>query len=928
MPSRDYRGITDPEQLDPRLRSWRDRVRLPAVFMPDSIVLAMIRFLAFVASFAQLAHCPLLIAFGVDGVSYTASSLVELSTCGVIAADIWITSRTAYHDSEGYLITDTKRIRRRAWESYAPWTIVGCLPVTTLFQHIVPEWLLWYLQLHSLFHLHRWWRLAKDKGNALLVSHQFTLAFYFVLVLQLIHWFACGWWLLEKHVQHGHGEVTWASKYAYVNLYSEHFDRHPMERYVYVFIWCLTVVVVPGQGNEKSANTAEMILSNVYSWTGALLLAIYIATFFSHLTNTLSEKSRVEHEIRSMCRYLRKHGIDESAQRRVAAYYTQIWNVHQGRLRFVQLFDGLPNVTRAELLLKVYGDSLRKVPLFTPCSRPVIKCLASLTHEVFFAQGEVIVNKNDIGNEMYIIKSGHAQVISDDHTRVWADLRSGSFMGELSLFNQVLRTATVIAATACDVYVLRREELDFVLGLYPEEAIGIFARAEQRLKEVSTKNTSLRDNPELAKELQFDATSLVNLNQPAPQQPRSLMSLRSSSQLPSSSTMSMVTPSSAVMQAKIFVPRAAARYGSRRSAANSPSLRSRSSSNMPGSSASSTSTGTLGTNASESTGPKITAVAPAFASRARILSGSTTNASMQSGIAPPSASSSRRASIMRGVPALPGVPGRRMSIFPGNRDGSAAAPVPASAGTRRMSIAERFMPGFTSSSTTSAGQANGQPSAAVSLTSTTSIVLSRRTSVTPLRRLSVVPPRKSSRDFSSTRPPDIADLTSDTYNPFGATQEPVPEIESDDVLESGPIPAARPILPSTTLASGPATSRSTPIAPAILPSAPSLHQGSLVSSVLSPPPPAHSPRKEQMIRGTATLPHVDPPPTPRPLSAAHALAKLKKATSMSSLDHYRRKPSAQPEKNTVAWYLRHYRSLQSISRYKKSKPSNRVIALP
>jgi CRP-like cAMP-binding protein len=58
-----------------------------------------------------------------------------------------------------------------------------------------------------------------------------------------------------------------------------------------------------------------------------------------------------------------------------------------------------------------------------------IRMLALRLEEVFFTPGEFIIHKDEHGDEMYIIKFGHAQVVSDDGSAVWANLTRGSYFG-------------------------------------------------------------------------------------------------------------------------------------------------------------------------------------------------------------------------------------------------------------------------------------------------------------------------------------------------------------------------------------------------------------------------------------------------------------------------------------------------------------------
>lgn len=48
---------------------------------------------------------------------------------------------------------------------------------------------------------------------------------------------------------------------------------------------------------------------------------------------------------------------------------------------------------------------------------------------------DYVCRKGDIGREMYIVKHGRLQVVSEDEHKVFVTLQDGAVFGELSLLN-------------------------------------------------------------------------------------------------------------------------------------------------------------------------------------------------------------------------------------------------------------------------------------------------------------------------------------------------------------------------------------------------------------------------------------------------------------------------------------------------------------
>ncbi len=80
--------------------------------------------------------------------------------------------------------------------------------------------------------------------------------------------------------------------------------------------------------------------------------------------------------------------------------------------------------------------------------------------QAHFEAGEYVFRQGDLGDALYIIAKGTADVVreSDGRQDVVAQLHAGEMFGELALLNQPTRTAAIRCATAMDVIVIRRSE--------------------------------------------------------------------------------------------------------------------------------------------------------------------------------------------------------------------------------------------------------------------------------------------------------------------------------------------------------------------------------------------------------------------------------------------------------------------------------------
>jgi len=105
----------------------------------------------------------------------------------------------------------------------------------------------------------------------------------------------------------------------------------------------------------------------------------------------------------------------------------------------------------------------------------------------FFKKGEVIFREGDKGDEMYIIQSGKVEVIKDTGKEevVLATLKPKAFFGEMALFGDPHRSATVRAAEDTKMIVINKEILDSQLEKVPEWFVSILKTLISRLRETN-----------------------------------------------------------------------------------------------------------------------------------------------------------------------------------------------------------------------------------------------------------------------------------------------------------------------------------------------------------------------------------------------------------------------------------------------------------
>lgn len=128
---------------------------------------------------------------------------------------------------------------------------------------------------------------------------------------------------------------------------------------------------------------------------------------------------------------------------------------------------------------------LARVPFFAQMQ-------AEELHELFirlkrrtYRPNETIFHKDDAGTTMYLINEGTVKVSVPSEVgseMILSILSGGDFFGELSLFDEKPRSATVTSAGPTEVFVLHRDDfIDFV-SKHPRVSLGIIRALSQRIR--------------------------------------------------------------------------------------------------------------------------------------------------------------------------------------------------------------------------------------------------------------------------------------------------------------------------------------------------------------------------------------------------------------------------------------------------------------
>jgi CRP/FNR family transcriptional regulator, cyclic AMP receptor protein len=136
----------------------------------------------------------------------------------------------------------------------------------------------------------------------------------------------------------------------------------------------------------------------------------------------------------------------------------------------------------------VETSALRNTPFFAELAPEDLESILRVSQPVSFETGQAIVEAGDVGDGMYIIVDGTAEV---DVGGRYHTLKRGDFFGEMALIAAKKRMATVKAVEPVQAVKVPADEFQSFLLQHPSVAISMLKALVERLREVEQRIDAL-----------------------------------------------------------------------------------------------------------------------------------------------------------------------------------------------------------------------------------------------------------------------------------------------------------------------------------------------------------------------------------------------------------------------------------------------------
>jgi CRP-like cAMP-binding protein len=125
-------------------------------------------------------------------------------------------------------------------------------------------------------------------------------------------------------------------------------------------------------------------------------------------------------------------------------------------------------------------ELIKRVPLFSNCSRGELDKIAQIADEIDFPADKVLTKQGAPGREFFVLLEGDADVTKDGQSI--NRLGKGDFFGEIALVEDTPRTATVTTSSPVRALVITDRAFRQLLDEQPEIQRKVLVALAERVK--------------------------------------------------------------------------------------------------------------------------------------------------------------------------------------------------------------------------------------------------------------------------------------------------------------------------------------------------------------------------------------------------------------------------------------------------------------
>jgi hypothetical protein len=243
-------------------------------------------------------------------------------------------------------------------------------------------------------------------------------------------------------------------------------DDDPMLTYIKAIYWTFTTLTTVGYGDITARTGAQMLFTCGVELIGVGVFGFILSNVASLLSRSDANREHHMNNLDKIDTFMHTHRIPSELRAKTRGYYHYLWT-HKKGYQDRSLLEDLPVKLQSELLFFINRSIIEKVPFLKNANPEMIEALMDRLEPRIFVPGERVFRAGDPGDALYFIQSGDVEILSADGIPL-ARLTDGAFFGEMALLTDRPRSASAVAVSYCDAYLLHCESFNAVVNAHPD----------------------------------------------------------------------------------------------------------------------------------------------------------------------------------------------------------------------------------------------------------------------------------------------------------------------------------------------------------------------------------------------------------------------------------------------------------------------------
>lgn len=380
--------------------------------------------------------------------------------------DVYVELNTGYYE-DGNVTRDAKKARIKYIKSARFALDLAALPPLSLVAatkklSFSPV----FLELHKLL---RVWRIPKCIAmlDDVYARYYELLKMFKVLVVTVLlsHLVAC---VRFSFGLDDHGHNHWLPHPPL------HHELHAQSKYLMSLYWAFGLLTGLFEG-ELPYSIPEFVFTISVALCGFALFTYLCATFFMISKCESGHTETAEARISQFKHLLSFHRVPDTLQQHAVGYLKRYYTYSESNDREAMRLL-CPSIAK-DIQVALLKDMVGNIIFFQGCNEQFIVAITSLLEMISLPANFTVFHAGDLGDAMYVVNSGVLHVVVDG-VKV-REMRKGSFFGEMAMFLNRPRFASVVTTTYCSLYKIVRFHMERVLEGYPEYATSIPGKVEE-----------------------------------------------------------------------------------------------------------------------------------------------------------------------------------------------------------------------------------------------------------------------------------------------------------------------------------------------------------------------------------------------------------------------------------------------------------------